>query len=65
MGVIKIFDGSTNILRGKLYNIELEKPLNDARLDKNKVTTIFLTEDGKYCLSGYKKGILALWNMAT
>jgi len=39
------------------------KPMMDSKLDKNKVTSIYLTEDGKYLISGYKKGTLAIWNM--
>lgn len=39
------------------------KPMMDPKLDKNKVTSIYLTEDGKFLISGYKKGTLAIWNM--
>jgi WD40 repeat protein len=41
------------------------KPMMDTKLNSNKVTCIFLTEDGKYLLSGYKKGTLALWDMVS
>ena len=41
------------------------KPMMDLKLDKNKVTSIYLTDDGKYLLSGYKKGTLALWDMVS
>jgi WD40 repeat protein len=51
-----VFDVRANV------NKEM-KPLMDAKLEKNKVTCLFLTDDGKYLLSGYKKGTLALWDM--
>lgn len=57
-GIIRVFDIRLSV------NKEM-KPLIDAKLDKNKVTTIYLTEDGKYLLSGYKKGTLALWDMVS
>jgi WD40 repeat protein len=53
-GIIRVFDWGIN---------KEMKPMMDPKLEKNKVTSIYLTEDGKYLLSGYKKGTLVIWNM--
>ena len=39
--------------------------LKDNELNNNAVTSISLTQDGKYMVSGYKRGSLALWDMET
>jgi WD40 repeat protein len=57
-GIIRVFDIRPNVSKEM-------KPMMDSKLDKNKVTCIFLTEDGKYLLSGYKRGTMALWDMVS
>ena len=39
--------------------------IKDDDLTNNAVTSISLTQDGKYMVSGYKRGTLVLWDMVT
>lgn len=39
------------------------KPLMDSAIGSVKVTSIEIAEDGGYLISGYKKGIIALWDL--
>lgn len=39
------------------------KPLKDPDLDRIKVTAISITPDGMYLVSGYQKGMLAIWDL--
>lgn len=56
-GVIRVFNQNTGA--------EMAPSLKDNSLDNNAVTSISVTEDGKYMVSGYKRGTLAIWDMET
>ena len=56
-GVIRVFDQNSGS--------EMTPSIKDNDLANNAVTSISLTQDGKYMVSGYKRGTLVLWDMVT
>lgn len=53
-GIIRVFDLKTQ---------KEMKPLMDPQIGAKKVTSIEIADDGGFLISGYKQGVLALWDL--
>lgn len=42
---------------------EMKPLMDESQIGGNKVTSIDISEDGGFLLSGYKKGQVALWDL--
>jgi len=54
-GIIRVFDMKTQR--------EMKPLMDESTIGSNKVTSIDISDDGGFLISGYKKGQVALWDL--